>query len=227
MHQTKNDFQNNSDTVRIIAITGGIGSGKTVVAKIIEEKGYPVIYTDLIAKDIITSNEVVKKNLITAFGNEVFDNKGLLNNKYLSLLVFNNIDKNQDNLLKLNSIVHPPVIEEMIQQTENLIAEGKSIIFIESALVFEAALDDGFDYIVCVTADDNRRIERTTKRSGLSSEEILQRMKSQTSQEQKISLSDFTIENNKTLDDLKNSVEFILPILTSLPPNRKYEDDGQ
>jgi dephospho-CoA kinase len=105
----------------------------------------------------------------------------------------------------------------MITKIEELAENGSKVIFVESALIFETGLDDGFDYVISVIASEQLRIERTKSRTGLSELEIKWRMEEQFSTERIKQLSDFTIENNGTLVDLKKSTKFILNIIKTLP----------
>lgn len=196
----------------VIGITGVIGSGKTTVASIIEEEGFKVYYTDKIAKEIIETDETVRKKLVSEFGKEVFNEKGQLDNKYLSDLVFNNED--DSNLIKLNNIIHPIVIQKMIEITKSCENDGDKIIFFESALIFEAGLEDGFDYIITVVSDIDKTVERL--KSKMSKIDILKRMSKQLPQEDKAKNSDFVIENNGSIEELKKSVRFILNIVKSV-----------
>ena len=102
----------------VIGITGGIGSGKSSVAKIIQEAGYKVISTDDKAKEIMVTDLNVKQKLIEAFGDESFLFDGTLNKSYISSQVFGETEIHQKNLIKLNSITHPTVIEFMINQVK-------------------------------------------------------------------------------------------------------------
>jgi dephospho-CoA kinase len=227
MQEIDKTINSNLENARIIAITGGIGSGKSEVAKYLVSKGYSVITTDELAKVVMSTDKLVKSKIVVNFGNKCYDESGQLDSAYLSSAVFTGDNNQTKNINLLNSIVHPPVIDLMVLEIEERISAGKEIIFVESALIFEAELADGFDYIICVSAPDDLRISRVSKRSGLSKEQIQQRMKEQISQEKKIALSDFVIENNKSILDLHQTINFLLPIILSLPPNRKYEDDEE
>jgi dephospho-CoA kinase len=209
----------------VIAITGGIGSGKTEVAKYLVQKGYSVISTDELAKEVMSVNDEVVSRLTKAFGKETYTEGNILNTSYLSSKVFTGDADQKSNIEKLNSIVHPYVIEKMIDEIEVKVLNGSKIVFVESALIFESALEDGFDYVVSVIAEDDLRIKRVINRSGLSREQILSRMNEQISQEQKIKLSDFMIENNKSLESLFSAVDFLLPILSILPPKLDYSEN--
>ncbi|MDX9791688.1 MAG: dephospho-CoA kinase, partial [Candidatus Kapabacteria bacterium] len=202
-----------------------IGSGKSEIGKILSEKGFPVISTDELAKSIMVGDTKVKLSLIDEFGQEVYDTSGKLNSKLLSEIVFKDDKYRQQRLDKLNSIVHPPVIDLMVTAIEDLILKGHQLIFVESALIYEAGLDNGFDYVICVSAEDEIRINRTIQRNNLCKEDVMARMGQQLSQELKISHADFNIVNNKSLKDLKDSVDFLLPILQTLPPKNIYSSE--
>lgn len=195
----------------VIGITGVIGSGKTTLASMIEEEGYKVFYTDNLAKEIIDSDENVRAKLVSEFGKEVFKTDGKLNSNYLSELVFNS--ESTENLEKLNNIIHPSVIQKMIDITNKCEQEGDKMIFFESALIFEAGLEEGFDYIITVVSDLEKTIERLESR--MNRVDVLKRLAKQISQEEKVKNSDFVIENNGAIEDLKKSIKFILNIIKS------------
>jgi len=210
----------------VVAITGGIASGKSEVARLLKDKKYPVISTDYIAKLLMDSDISIKDKLISEFGYKIYNDAGKLNSKILSDIVFFGENKSEK-LQKLNSIVHPPVIDKMVEEIENYIKLGNKLVFVESALIFESGLDDGFDYIIVVTADTETRIKRAMNRSELSKEEVVARMNEQISQEQKIKLSDFEIQNNKSIKELESSLMFLLPIIEMLPPKNNYSSDSE
>jgi len=222
--------------ILLIAITGGIGSGKSTVASILKEKDFTVISTDNIAKNVINENKKIQQKLIETFGDETFKDYntgvyGVYNTKYISNIVFD--DKNsKNNLMKLNQIVQPTVIDEMIKEIEalqqkyyfqnNLTNLNRTVIFVESALIFELELEDGFDYVISVSANPKTRIERIINRTGLNEQQIKNRFSHQISQEEKNKNADFIIENEKGIDELKKSIDFILPIILTLP-NKNIE----
>jgi len=143
-----------------IGITGGIGSGKTSVAKLFAKKGSPVLYADDIAKQILIEDSEVKEQIILSFGNESYD-ENTLNKKYLANKIFNN----PENLAKINSIVHPPTIKKISSLCKKELEKSK-LVFVESALIYEADLVDIFNYVVVVTAAENIRIDRISNRDG-------------------------------------------------------------
>jgi len=213
----------NLDDILVIAITGGLGTGKSTVSKLISKNGYPIINTDLLAKKIISQSKEIQQQIIQNFGNNSIDENGNLNSLVLSKLVFGEKIENKKNLELLNSIIHPPVIDEMIKEIEELAKNNHKIIFVESALIFEANLEDGFDYIIVVDAPIEKRIEWFKKRTNLTEKEFLDIQNSQLSQEYKKNNADFIIENYKTTEELEKSVNTLLNIIKILPKNEKIK----
>ncbi len=195
-----------------IGITGGIGSGKSYVSKFIEEAGYKVFNADIIAKKIMLEDESVKELIIKAFGNESY-NGDELNTKYVSEQAFSSIE----NINKLNSIVHPPMVYK-INELMNSELENSKIVFVEAALIYEAEVDEILDYVLLVTADEEKRIERVMQREigRLSKDEIEERMKFQIPESEKENLADFTIKNNSSLADLEMKVKMFLTVFESM-----------
>lgn len=180
----------------IIGITGNIGSGKSTFSKFAEEHGYPVIKADDLSKSILQSDQKVKAAVIKEFGNESFVND-LPNKKFLAQEVFNNPVK----LKKLESILHPKVVKEINRQIKILIKSSPAV-FVESALIYEADLEEQFDFVVLVAADQNIRLERKIK-SGMSREDFLLRDSNQIPEEEKKKRADFIFSNDGSIEDLK------------------------
>ncbi|MEJ5245079.1 MAG: dephospho-CoA kinase [Bacteroidota bacterium] len=193
----------------IVAITGGFATGKTTVAKFIEDEGYPVIYTDLLAKELMSNDKEVINAIIDSFGRDAYNDDNSINTQYLSNIVFRNLEQ----LDVLNRIVHPKVIELMENRLYELVKSGNQLVFVESALIFETALEDGFDYIVCVSCDPNIQIQRAMQRHNLSEQDALKRINSQIPIQKKEALADFTIKNNGSIDELKQSTSLVLNII--------------
>ncbi len=200
----------------VIGLTGGIGSGKSTVADIIESNNIKVIKSDLNAKEIMNNNLTVKRRIIDAFGDKSYFEDGKLNSSYISSLVFSEEDEEYNNLNKLNRIVHPVVIQKLMDDVEELERNGEKLIFVESALIYEANLQEGFDYIVVVNANKETVIERLTNSRGLTEKQINAVMNTQISNEEKVGVADFVIDNNSTPEKLKESVDFILAVLQGI-----------
>lgn len=199
-----------------IAITGGIGSGKSTVAATIRKHGYSVISADDVARKVMENDEYVKNALITEYGNATFLPNGKLNTEYISALVFST--GNKEKIKKLNSIVHPATLDAIIEMAEQLDEQGEKCIFAEIALLYESGLEEAFDYVIAVTATEEIRIQRVKERNPeLSIEQIQQRIQEQADQGWVKNQADFVIENNGGLDTLDTSISFIVGLVPHLP----------
>jgi dephospho-CoA kinase len=193
-----------------VGLTGGIGSGKTTVAAIFERCGTAIIYADRVARNLIDSNKAIRKKIIQTFGKESYFPDGSLDRVRMAGRVF----KNRKMQEILNAIVHPVVIREINLTIENIRRSGLyKIVIIEAALIFEAGIQNKFDYIVVVDADRDVRIRRMMLRDGESETNINARIKSQLSNRTKATMADFVIQNNGTIPDLETSTRFVYRLL--------------
>lgn len=172
-----------------IGLTGGIGSGKTTVARIFEALGIPVFYADDEAKRLMNEDEQLKKSIIDSFGEESYSN-GQLNRKYISEQVFNDPYK----LELLNSVVHPATIRNASLWMSN---QRSPYVIKEAALIFEAGAGGDLDHIIGVTAPPALRIHRVMKRDNVGKDEVLRRMRSQIDETIKMKLCDFILDNDE------------------------------
>ena len=200
----------------VIGITGGIGCGKTTVSNIIRNMGFNIISTDDRAKELMVIDQEIISNIKSVFGNSAYLSNGSLNSEYISKIVFGDDEKNQEALQKLNSIVHPKIIDDLLVQIEEFELKGEQLLFVESALIYEAMLEDGFDYVLVVDSEEEIAVSRVIQRSGLTKEQVLQRMKSQIPNSEKIQYADFVIENNRSISELENSINMIMAIIKAL-----------
>lgn len=173
-----------------VGLTGGIGSGKSIIIKIFSSIGIPVYIADEKAKILMNSNFILQKSLIKEFGDEVYANNKL-NAKYLSEIIFNN----KNALNKINSIVHPFVMSDFVQWAQN--QQHANYVLMESAILFETGLYKEFDKIISVTAPENLRIKRIINRDKLSKDEIKRRIENQYNDEERLALSDYVIKNDE------------------------------
>lgn len=162
----------------LVGLTGGIGSGKTIVSKVFETMGCFIYNSDEKAKALY-NNSNIKKNVIELLGTESYLNEHEINKEYISKKVFNYPEL----LQKLNQIIHPAVKEDFINFKNKL--PEKSIIVKETALLFEAGINKDLDYTILVTAPIDIKIKRVMSRNHISKEEVEKRMSSQWSDEQK------------------------------------------
>lgn len=203
------------DNVKIIGITGGIGSGKSTVSNFISEMGYKVINSDSKAKKLYLENHELKKKLIKEFGDEFYLPDGNINKYFIENIVFGDSNESKNNLKKLNSIVHPLVIQDNIDEIDKLVENGEEIVFIESALIYEINMQDAYNYIICVYSPKETVIKRLIERDSTDEEKILNRMKNQMSPEEKKKKADFVINNNSDLEALKKATQFIIDLIAN------------
>lgn len=172
---------------KIIGLTGGIGSGKSTIAKYFESKGIPVYIADIEAKKIMESDSVIGK-VVDAFGMDVLENEKI-NRSKLSAVVFNNPEK----LAQLNAIIHPEVKIHFLDWVKK--HENFPIVIKEAAILFESGSYKDCDKIILVTAPKELRIQRVMQRDNVTKEAVEARMANQWEDEKKIKLSDFIIQN--------------------------------
>ena len=196
---------------KIIGLTGGIGSGKTTVAKFIEEMGFPVYFSDDRAKEIVNDDEVLKNRIKELLGDEAYDENGFYNRKYVSGIVFNDDEMR----LQLNALIHPAVKIDFENWVEN---QNSEFVFKETALLFELKLNESCYKSVLVTADDNIRIKRVMDRDQKTYREIEAIIDKQMPEKDKIKRADFVIYNNEGIDELKAATEKMMVNLQEVSP---------
>ena len=182
-----------------VGLSGGIGSGKSTVAKILADLGAIVIDADGIAREVLEPGQVGYEKTILVFGDSVLSDSGGIDRKKLAELVF----KNPEQLAKLEAIIHPAVIGRVAQMRESL--PETSIVVYDTPLMFEKQLQGQFDKVLIVTADIELRRSRLLDR-GLELSDINARIANQATDEQRESIADFVIQNNGTLAQLQEQV---------------------
>lgn len=170
--------------MKMIGITGGIGSGKSTVAHLFEAMGYPIYYADLRARWLMDNDPIIKELLIESFGIEVYPDK--LNRPALAAIVFND----KASLYQLNNITHPTIEEDFDKWCK---IQESPIVFKEAAVMFESGTDLSVHEVICVTAPEKLRIRRVMDRDKVSEQDVKNRIRSQWSDEKKIALSQYVI----------------------------------
>ena len=165
--------------MRLIAITGGIGSGKSVVSRVVTVLGHEVYDCDSRAKSLMVDNAAVRHRLVEAFGKETYHDDGSLNRTHLSAQAFTDADF----LSRLNAIVHPATATDLIRWRDEQAAKGATIAFVETALLRTAGLDRVVDEVWHVTAPAPVRIDRVMARSSLTEAQVVERMTAQRDEE--------------------------------------------
>jgi len=198
--------------VKLIGLTGGIGSGKSEVARLLREKAVKVIDADSLAKEIAESDSRVREELIQQFGEGVYSAEGRLNRKALAEIIFRDPRARQT----VESIVHPRVLQAIRDKVTSAEGEeGLEVAIVEAALVYESGLDHQLDAVAVVNAPLEACIQRTQKRDGLSREQVLQRLAAQMPLEEKVRRANYVIENDGSLEELAQRVEEFYRWLTT------------
>jgi len=172
-----------------IGLTGGIGSGKSTVAKVFEVLGIPVYYADDAAKKLMNEDAALKQKIKLQFGESVYDNEQL-NKKALADIVFNDPEK----LALLNALVHPATLKDVESWMQS---QSSPYIIKEAALIFESGAHQNLDYVIGITAPAPLRIQRTMQRDGITREAVVARMDKQMDDTIKMKLCDFVITNDE------------------------------
>ena len=188
-----------------IAITGGIGSGKTYVSNMFQERGIPIYNADTEAKRLMVQDEVIRKELVALVGEEVYQGAEL-NKPLLASYLFSSAEHVQ----QINSIVHPRVQAEVIEWLKA--RQEYEVAGIESAILFEAGFRDSVDSVIMVSAPEELRLARAMKRDRATEQQIRNRMSAQMNENEKIKMADFVICNDET-QPLDEQISFILQIL--------------
>ena len=196
--------------MKVVGLTGGIGSGKSTVAKMFEDLGVPVYYADTEAKRLMMESQRLRKNLIDLFGDKVFD-KSDLNREYLAAIVFNDKEK----LEALNALVHPEVELDFHQWMKK---KKAPYIIQENPLIFEKNKQEEYDAVIAVASPEDLRIQRVMKRDGMDYNQVKARIANQLNQDIKVKNATYVIENSSGLDTCRIAVQAVHHhILSEIP----------
>ena len=197
----------------VIGLTGSIGSGKSTVSNYLIKKGYIVIDSDLIAREIVEKGRPALRELEEVFGSKIIDADGTLDRKRLAKIIFSSKKKRET----LERIVTDRVVKEIKRRIKALKAQdSQSLVFVDAPVLFESAADIRMDYIWVVVADDEVRAARVMERDGCTKEEFFARSSSQLSQEEKIKKADRVIENSGSTRSLYARIRTLLKEINAL-----------
>jgi dephospho-CoA kinase len=197
----------------LVGLTGSIGAGKSTVASVFDAMGIPVLNADAIARELMNADPAVRKEIIDACGEEAYSH-GELDRQFVASRIFADGSLRE----RVNAIVHPRTIAEQLRRAEDYFRAGRRVVVCEAALIFEARGEDRFDYIVVVDAPKDDRLTRAADRDGLSIGEVSERDQSQMPAEKKVSMADFVIRNDGTIEKLRANATFVGTLLLNLPP---------
>jgi dephospho-CoA kinase len=184
-----------------IGITGGIGSGKSFVANIIEKMGFPIYYSDVRSKELTNSHPIIQQGLIDLVGENVYF-AGELDKKVLATAIFSNDELR----LKVNQLIHPIVRKDFEDWAK---AQTSDLIFNEAAILFETGAYRNFDATILVYAPEELRLKRVLKRDIITKEEVLARMNNQMNDNEKRKMTPYSILNDGESPLLKQLEEVI------------------
>lgn len=201
-----------------IGVTGGVGSGKSLVCRRLQESGIPVASADQLARQAVEPHTRAHKQIVKRFGKDILSADGTIDRPRLRQII------TQDEIARkdLESYVHPEVGVQMQEHFRSAAAQGAWLAAVEVPLLFEAGLQDLFDAVILVSGDHNVRIDRIMKRDNVSRQQAEALMHIQMDEAQKRRMSDFIIENNGSIDEMHRQVDRVLEKLAA-----KYKKIGE
>jgi dephospho-CoA kinase len=205
------------DNRLLLGLTGGIASGKSTVAKMLEEKGAPVIDFDLIAREVVEPGKPAWKDIVAFFGEQVLQEDKSLDRKKLSDIVFRDLEKRK----KLEGFTHPRIREGFVQQLNEIVRKDpNAIIQVDIPLLIELNLQYMFHKTLVVYVPKEKQIERLMERDGISEEEALSRLKAQLAIDDKVGYANFVIHNDGPLEETQRQVDELWEELRAIQKNK-------
>ena len=193
-------------TMLLIGLTGGIASGKTTVSNMFVKLGAHLIDADVIARDVVKPDKPAWKEIVSAFGESVLDDKKEIIREKLAAAIFNSPEKRK----QLEAITHPRIIEEENRLINEIRKNNKpGIIILDAALLIEAGHHNRVDKLIVVYLNKNTQIKRLRKRDSLSLADAEKRLDSQMSLDEKVNLANYVIDNGKSPDEVEKQVSQI------------------
>ena len=189
-----------------VGLTGGIGSGKSTISNMIKSKDIPIIDADLISREVLNIYPEILQEIKETFGEEFVDEDGNLKRRELGNHIFG-----QDDLRKkLENIIIPYIKKEIFNRIEECNKSNEKICVVDAPTLIEHKINEKMDYNILVWVDKDTQIERVKLRDNMDHEEVIKRINSQMSLEEKIKYVDFTIDNSGSLDNTKKELEEVL-----------------
>jgi dephospho-CoA kinase len=192
--------------VKLVGLTGGIASGKSTVAKILESLGAAIVNADALSREVVEPGREAWQEIVVAFGAEVLQPDQGLDRQKLRTIIFNNPAARR----KIESIIHPRVRALAEQRIREHTATGFDVVVYEVPLLFEGNLHEWLRPVILVACDVDTQLQRLQQRDGLDRAQAQKHIDAQMSLTEKRRLADYVIENNGSLDELKRQVEAVL-----------------
>ena len=187
----------------VIGLTGGIGTGKSEVTRMLEALGAEVINADQVGHEAYKPDSESWKEVVKAFGEDILRPNGEIDRQKLGAIVFGDPDQ----LAKLNRIMHPRMARIVSEQLESLRGQGTKVVVVEAALLFEAGWDSLVDEVWATDSPVETVIERLQARNGMSAEEVLKRIESQMDRSERLSRTQVIVDNSGNVADLESTVD--------------------
>jgi len=184
----------------IVAITGGIGAGKSAAVDMFRQYDVPVIDTDIIARELVDSDPEVLKAITVAFGNEILDNKQQLDRSKLRQIIFNDTQKRET----LQNILHPRIHQQVMHDIETV---NSNYCILVIPLLIESQHEYPHDRVLVIDADETIQLERATNRDSDNKELIKKIMSTQASRKERLAVATDIVDNNGTLEDLQKQID--------------------
>jgi len=207
-----------NDNRLLLGVTGGIASGKTTVARMLEEKGAPIIDFDVLAREVVEPDQPAWKQIVAYFGEQVLQEDRSLDRKKLSGIVFADLEKKK----KLEGFTHPKIGLLFLQRLEAITAKDPdAIVQVVIPLLVEVNMQYMFHKILMVHIPAGMQLERLMKRDGIPREEAETIMASQMPIDEKVGFADFVIRNDTSLEETRNRVDDLWEELKQVQKERK------
>lgn len=190
----------------IIGLTGSIASGKSTVAKIIGELGFPVVDADVVARIVVEPNQPALHEIAAEFGEDIIRKDGSMDRQKVGEIIFNDAEKRQ----KLNNIIHPAIRKEMAKQRDKWLSSGFNTVFMDIPLLFESAQGRTVDKILVVSVSPEIQLQRLMARNNLDASQAQARISSQLPLSEKEKGADAVIFNDGTVEETRRQLEKIL-----------------
>ena len=192
--------------MKVIGLTGSIGSGKSTVAGLFKELGAEVIDADQVSRQVVEPGSKTLNQLTSEFGDQILNPDGSLNRAHVADIVFESDEKRQ----LLNSIIHPAIYNKIVNLIEEYREKGCELVVLEAALMLEkGGLLKLTDHLVVVSIDEETQLKRLEQRGGLTTEQMKARIKTQLGNDEKIKHADFVIDNSGNLENTRTQVSGI------------------
>jgi len=189
--------------MKVIGLTGGIGSGKSTVSQLLHELGAVVLDADRIGHEAYKPNTETWLEVVSAFGRQILTSNGEIDRRRLAQIVFSD----PESLARLNQIVHPRMYEMMKTKIEEFRRQGVKVVVLEAAILLEADWTPLVDEVWVTVAPEHEVVKRTVERTGLPEEQVIARIRSQLSSEERTKHANVIINNDGSIDELKVKIK--------------------